>query len=126
MNAAAHFYEAVFFNHDTAPTPRAGDFALHPGDPVQSTSMQRVMFLALFASVLGMSEASAQPMQMSSGYYPAPAYRPAPDLGGGFIEFLFGDHGRGQRYEQAPIDQPVVMAPVQQQPLLQQPGMNEP
>jgi lipoprotein-anchoring transpeptidase ErfK/SrfK len=48
-----------------------------------------------------------------------------PDLGGGFIEFLFGGgHGRAPRYQQAPAyQQPLYQeAPGHQQPLLQQPA----
>jgi lipoprotein-anchoring transpeptidase ErfK/SrfK len=73
--------------------------------------MQRIVYVALLASAFGMSEASAQPMPISPGQYgsaPAPQAIPArygageSDLGGGFIEFLFGggNQGRAPRYQQ--------------------------
>ena len=65
--------------------------------------MQRVCVVALLASALGMSEAIAQPMSISSRFHldvasaPSAAipaqYRQQGDLGGGFIEFLFSGGG---------------------------------
>jgi lipoprotein-anchoring transpeptidase ErfK/SrfK len=65
--------------------------------------MQCVCVVALLASALGMTEAMAQPMSISSGSYadvpPARSaavpvqYRQQGDLGGGFIEFLFSGGG---------------------------------
>ena len=77
--------------------------------------MQRIVLVAL-AGAFGMAAASAQPMPISPSHYnpnaavaaPAgPAMQPTqvrygqPDLGGGFIEALFGG-GRQPRYQQAP------------------------
>ena len=68
--------------------------------------MQRVCVVALLASALGMTEAIAQPMSISSRSYvevpsaPSAAvpvqYRQQGDLGGGFLEFLFSG-GNGSR-----------------------------
>jgi len=96
--------------------------------------MQRVIVLALTASVCGMAveigQASAQSIQMAPNAYGAPApvtpvaqqYRSGDaDLGGGFIEFLFrGPQQRGQRY-QGDGGMPVMAPPVLQQPELQAP-----
>src|SRR5512134_2710311 len=77
--------------------------------------MQRIILVAL-ASAFGMAAASAQPMPISPSHYnsnspmvapaaggaqPTPVRYGEPDLGGGFIEFLFGG-GRNPRYQQAP------------------------
>jgi len=85
--------------------------------------MQRIVLVAL-AGAFGMTAASAQPMPISPSHYNpnaqvaapgGPAMQPTqvrygqPDLGGGFIEALFGG-GRQPRYQQAPGYQ-------QQQPL---------
>jgi hypothetical protein len=48
--------------------------------------MQRMIATALVASALGASPASAQLMQL-----PPDAYRGGGNLGGGFIELLFGN-----------------------------------
>lgn len=87
-------------------------YALSVGDPVKSTSMQKIVSTALLVSVLGLSGAIAQPMPI----YPANnahAQQPTPvrygageaDMGGGFIEFLFGggNQGRVPRSRQAPM-----------------------
>jgi lipoprotein-anchoring transpeptidase ErfK/SrfK len=90
---------------------RGAKFAAPRGDPVMSTSMQRVTSIALLVSILSLPEAMAQPMSISpyGGETAAQTlpvrYGPAePDLGGGFIEFLFsgGQQGRTPRYQQAP------------------------
>ncbi len=77
--------------------------------------MQRVMSIALLASALGMSGVAAQPMPIypdSGMNAPEPRatsvrYEAQPDLGGGFIEFLFGggNQVRAPRYQQAPVYQ---------------------
>ena len=93
--------------------------AIPPTKSVQSTSMQRHMFSALVMSALGIVSASAEPLSLQPTRYaqigtqprtpahlapqvatapvpaePTPAMRyaaanPEPNLGGGFIEFLF-------------------------------------
>ena len=92
--------------------------------------MQRIVFFALLASVSGMATASAQPMQINPSYQnarataavaaaPAPQQSsqvrysaPAPDLGGGFIEFLFGGgHARAPRYQDNPGQLPLLRQP---------------
>jgi lipoprotein-anchoring transpeptidase ErfK/SrfK len=89
-------------------------------------------------SALGTSAAMAQPMPLSPAYYSAsqqpvvvqaaqPQYpvRQRGDMGGGFIEFLFGGgDNRAQQYQQPPmVVQPMAQPPVMQQqaepPLLQ-------
>jgi lipoprotein-anchoring transpeptidase ErfK/SrfK len=104
-------------------------------DQVTSTSMQRVIMLALTASVCGTAIASgpacAQPMQMAPGYgAPGQAmpvstpYRQG-DLGGGFVEFLFrGPQPRGPRYQDGGM--PVQEPPVMQPHVLGQPDMRMP
>ncbi|MES1155948.1 MAG: L,D-transpeptidase family protein [Pseudorhodoplanes sp.] len=95
--------------------------------------MYRTVCLALAISALGMTAAYAQPMSLAPGYYVAPAqapeprgmvqagYQNQPDLGGGFIEFLFGGgNGRAPRYQSAPMQQPMMQEPMMQQPDLQQ------
>jgi lipoprotein-anchoring transpeptidase ErfK/SrfK len=96
--------------------------------------MQRIAFVALLASATGMATASAQPMQISPAYQnarataaaaagPAPEPQatqvrynaPAPDLGGGFIEFLFGGGIARPRYQDS-----------RQLPLLRQPDAPAP
>jgi lipoprotein-anchoring transpeptidase ErfK/SrfK len=77
---------------------------VHPDDPVTSTSMQRLIVTALVTSVLGACPAFADPMSISpetAGVAPEasqPRLRYAaardPSLGGGFIEFLFGNGPR--------------------------------
>jgi lipoprotein-anchoring transpeptidase ErfK/SrfK len=67
----------------------------------------------------------AQPVQAQY------AYRNQPDLGGGFIEFLFGgDNGRAPRHQPAPAQPmappPVIMQQPIQQPMLQEPEVDEP
>ena len=93
-------------------------------DQVTSTSMQRISVLALTASVCGtvlVGQASAQPMQLNPNAYGAQAqampvaqqYRD-PNLGGGFIEFLFrGAQPRGQRYQDGgmPMAEPQMVRP---------------
>jgi lipoprotein-anchoring transpeptidase ErfK/SrfK len=120
-----------------------------------STSMKR-MYFALLASAcwfnLGFPQAAANeaefvtdpvvlhPNQSAMPPAPAPvrvASADRPNMGGGFIEFLFGD-GQGNRYQpqgayQQPSypSQPSVMTPLgaQQtmgQPMMSQPAMSEP
>jgi lipoprotein-anchoring transpeptidase ErfK/SrfK len=82
--------------------------------------MKRVLSTALLLSALGVSDAMAQPVPLSATpglQPPAPQAVPArygtePDLGGGFIEFLFGG-GRAPRYQQPPAYQqaPAYQAP---------------
>jgi lipoprotein-anchoring transpeptidase ErfK/SrfK len=73
--------------------------------------MQRVMSVALLVSAFGVSGAIAQPMPISpasnintTAAQPVRYGAAEPDLGGGFIEFLFsgGNQGRAPRYQQAP------------------------
>src|SRR5262245_48873400 len=96
----------------------------HKTKPVQSTSMSRNVTLALLAGAsflsVGVDRAAA-----FDGAAPEPtviyandpqvtavrtAYAERTNMGGGFIEFLFGDGPRSQRYY--PQQQPVY----QQQP----------
>jgi lipoprotein-anchoring transpeptidase ErfK/SrfK len=93
---------------------RGAAFALSVGDQVKSTSMQRVMCMALLASAVGLSGAMAQSMPISppmdvnaTQMVPARYGAAEPNLGGGFIEFLFGggNQGRAPRYQQAPAYQ---------------------
>lgn len=78
--------------------------------------MQRVMCMALLASAVGLSGAMAQSMPMSptmdvnaaaTQTIPVRYGAAEPNLGGGFIEFLFGggNQGRAPRYQQAPAYQ---------------------
>jgi len=76
--------------------------------------MQRVASVALLLSAVGLSGALAQPMSISPNSHessprPMPVRYGAgePDLGGGFIEFLFsgGNQGRAPRYQQSPAYQ---------------------
>ncbi len=110
--------------------------------------MQRIAFVALVLGAFGAAEAKAQPLPLSPASYAVPvsaqapvviaapqpqpqapaqyAYRREPDLGGGFIEFLFGGgDGRAPRREPAPVMQPMAQPPILQQqaepPLLQEP-----
>jgi lipoprotein-anchoring transpeptidase ErfK/SrfK len=99
-------------------------------DQVTSTSMQRVMMLALTASACAMifiGQAAAQPVQLNPNSYGAPApampvaqqYRSG-DLGGGFVEFLFrGPQPRGPRYQDGGM-------PAMQPQMLRQPDMQMP
>ena len=98
--------------------------------------MQRVIFFALVLSAAGMGQAIAQPMQIAPGHYAAqpPAvmpvaqpYRAEPNLGGGFIEFLFrGPQPRAQRYQHDPMMQPMDAPVVMQPQMLEQPPMQAP
>ncbi|MEA2975192.1 MAG: hypothetical protein QOF19_712 [Alphaproteobacteria bacterium] len=103
--------------------------------------MKRFMVATLVTSVLGTISASAEPMLLNSYYAPqempqpmamepqyAPqvmvmqvAYQERPNLGGGFIEFLFGGAERqpAPAYHLQPM--PQRMQPVQMQPVPMQP-----
>ncbi|MEA2992898.1 MAG: hypothetical protein QOD40_1818 [Alphaproteobacteria bacterium] len=104
--------------------------------------MKRFMVATLVTSVLGTISASAEPMLLNSYYAPqempqpmtmepqyAPqvmvmqvAYQERPNLGGGFIEFLFGGGAERQlapAYHPQPM--PQRMQPVQMQPVPMQP-----
>jgi lipoprotein-anchoring transpeptidase ErfK/SrfK len=115
---------------------RADALSGAPGETVQSTSMFKKLSLALLAGAsllgLGMQQAVAREPQaifstepvVISADRPAPqpveqrvAYAERPNLGGGFIEFLFGD-GQQQsgRYQQQPYDQRPLYAPQPQMP----------
>ncbi len=98
--------------------------------------MQRIAVIALSLSALGTNAATAQPVPLYATQQPQPVvvqaaqpqyvYRSQRDMGGGFIEFLFGaGDGRAQQYQQPPVVmQPMAQPPVMQQsaepPLLQQ------
>src|SRR6476620_543782 len=91
-------------------------------ETVQSTSMFKTMSLALLAGAswlgAGLHQAAAIEAGVIAGpgviYADRPMQRPAPpvrtayagrpNMGGGFIEFLFGDDGpdQGGRYQQQP------------------------
>jgi lipoprotein-anchoring transpeptidase ErfK/SrfK len=119
-------YQSVFFSPCNRGVREPVLTGSHSGDPVQSTSMQRLVVAALLASAFGMCEANAQPMPLYSGNYPAPSYyRQGPDLGGGFIEFLFGGgHSRSSysyQGEAAPPAEPVLQEPLQPPAAMQQP-----
>jgi lipoprotein-anchoring transpeptidase ErfK/SrfK len=98
--------------------------------------MKRVAILALVLSAVGTSAAIAQPVPPA--YYSAPQPQPVivqaaqpqyavrqrgGDMGGGFIEFLFGGgDGRAQQHQQPPMvmqAQPPVMQQQAEPPLLQ-------
>ncbi len=107
--------------------------------------MQRLMITTLVASVLGTVSALAQPMligpypnyapppaqmvaaqpQYAQPQYAQPQYAPPQrgDLGGGFIEFLFGGSGGSRQsapaYQPQPMPQPVPMQPVYAPPPVQ-------
>jgi len=101
------------------------------GETVQSTSMFKNLSLTLLAGVsllgLGMQQAVATEPQARFLTEPAVVYAdqsvPQPpnqrvasaersNLGGGFIEFLFGDgQQQGSRYQQQPYDQRPLYAP---------------
>jgi lipoprotein-anchoring transpeptidase ErfK/SrfK len=105
-------------------------------ETVQSTSMFKTMTLALLASAscLGVGLGPAQAVEAGAVGEPSviyadqPAPPPAPvrvayaqrsNMGGGFIEFLFGDGAnQGDRYQQ----QPDYQRPVYPQPAYQQPS----
>src|SRR5258706_14923970 len=97
-------------------------------DQVTSTSMQRVIMLALTASACGIfliGQAAAQPVQPNPNSYGAQVtpvaqqYRSG-DLGGGFVGFLFrGPQPRGPRYQDR-------RTPVMQPQVLRQPDMSMP
>jgi hypothetical protein len=76
--------------------------------------MQRVASVAFFLTAVGLSGALAQPMPISPSSHESSAQSmpvrygaSEPDLGGGFIEFLFsgGNQGRAPRYQQSPAYQ---------------------
>jgi lipoprotein-anchoring transpeptidase ErfK/SrfK len=112
--------------------PVASAATIH-GETVQSTSMFRKLSLALLAGVslagLGVEQAFAREPQArffteptvvyADQAAPQPeeqrvAYAERPNLGGGFIEFLFGDgQQQGPRYQQ-PYDQRPLYAPQMQ------------
>ena len=91
-------------------------------ETVQSTSMSNKMYLALLAGAsllsAGLTQAAAfeaAPAEPTVIYAGQPAQRPVPvrtayndrsNMGGGFIEFLFGDGpNQGGRYQQQPAYQ---------------------
>jgi len=88
--------------------------------------MLRVACVVLLAGAFGLSGAMAQPMPISpSSNIGAPAmqvrYGTEPDLGGGFIEFLFGggNQSRAPRYQQPAYQQPAHQQPAYQLPAYQ-------
>src|ERR1700685_1564789 len=114
-----------------------------PGAPhdetVQSTSMSNKMYLALLASASFLDAGLHQAVAIEAAPLPEPtviyADQPAPrpaapvrmaaadqtNMGGGFIQFLFGDAPpQGDRYRQQPAYQ---QQPYQQQPYQQRPMM---
>jgi lipoprotein-anchoring transpeptidase ErfK/SrfK len=108
-------------------------------ETVQSTSMFRRMTLALLASAscLGAGLDQAQAVEAAAAGEPTVIYAdqsappPAPvrlasaerAMGGGFIEFLFGDGpNQGERYQQ----QPDYQRPVYREPAYRQPGYPQP
>src|SRR6478735_5031120 len=101
--------------------------AAHSDETVQSTSMFRKMSLALLAgaSCLVFADQAAaidaSPLAEPTVIYanqPAPvrtAYAERSQMGGGFIEFLFGDERQqGGRYQRQPVyqQQPGYGAPL--------------
>jgi lipoprotein-anchoring transpeptidase ErfK/SrfK len=90
--------------------------------------MQRCVLMTLATSVLGSASAFAQQMPYNPYYPPPPVQMVAvqpqyaqperPDLGGGFIEFLFGGSG-GETRSRAPQYQPQPQPQYQQQPQYQ-------
>jgi lipoprotein-anchoring transpeptidase ErfK/SrfK len=91
--------------------------------------MKRIAILALAMGAPGTGAAMAQPVPLSPAYYSAapqpvivhaaqPQYvRQRGEMGGGFIEFLFGGgDSRAQQYQQPPV----VMQPMAQPPVMQQ------
>jgi lipoprotein-anchoring transpeptidase ErfK/SrfK len=114
-------------------------------ETVQSTSMFKTMTLALLAgaSCLGAGLGQAQAVEAAAIPEPSviyadqPAPPPAPvrvayaersNMGGGFIEFLFGDGpGQGERYQQQPgYQQPGYPEPSYQVPMGPQQLMRQP
>ena len=108
-------------------------------ETVQSTSMFKTMTLALLAgaSCLGAGIGEAQAIDAQAAGEPRVIYAdqaapPAPvrvayaersNMGGGFIEFLFGDGAnQGERYQQQPdyYQRPLYPQPAYQQPAYQQ------
>ncbi|HVY00954.1 MAG TPA: L,D-transpeptidase [Pseudorhodoplanes sp.] len=95
--------------------------------------MQRIA-IVLAMSALGAAQALAQPVPLTPDYYaaqpataPMPprqiAYREQRNLGGGFIEFLFGGgEARGQQPPMVVRAEPPVMRSTAEPPLLQEPG----
>jgi lipoprotein-anchoring transpeptidase ErfK/SrfK len=92
--------------------------------------MQRIASVALLVSAFGMSGAVAQPMPVvPNSYEPAAQATPVrygsaePNLGGGFIEYLFsgGNQGRAPRYQRAPAAGAYPHYQYQGDPLLQPP-----
>jgi len=124
--------------------PRNSFKQFQQDETVQSTSMFKRMSLALLASAscLGLHqaqaiEAAAVP-EPSVIYAEQPAQRTAPvrmayaersNMGGGFIEFLFGDGpGQGERYQQQPAYQQQPTYPSQAPmltPMAPQPAMRQ-
>jgi|SRR5581483_229847 len=98
--------------------------------------MQRTAFVAFVLSALGTVSAFAQPVPLTPAYYPASqpvvvqaqpqqqaAYGQRGNMGGGFIEFLFGGgEARGQQPPVVMRAEPPVMQQAAQPPLLQEPG----
>src|SRR5579864_4162174 len=64
---------------------------------VQSSSMQRSIFSVIAFAILASSPAHAQQMPQTPPMFVAAApQQMRADMGGGFIEYLFGDHGSRQ------------------------------
>src|SRR5205823_8235413 len=116
-------------------------------ETVQSTSMFKTMSLALVgASLLGAGIDKAAAIDAAAMREPAVIYasqpaqptpvRTASNMGGGFIEFLFGDSGsQGQSYQQQGVyqQQPYYGSPREvlppmdpQQGMMRQQEMSEP
>jgi lipoprotein-anchoring transpeptidase ErfK/SrfK len=97
--------------------------------------MQRIA-IALALSALGMVSAFAQPVSLNPNYDAPGAVQPLPqqvtyrqqgNLGGGFIEFLFGGgEARGQQPPMVVRGEPPVMRPMAEPPLLQEQGEPQP
>jgi lipoprotein-anchoring transpeptidase ErfK/SrfK len=124
--------------------PAAPAATIH-GETVQSTSMFRKLSLALLAGVslagLGVEQAFAREPQARFFTEPtviyadqaAPqaeeqrvAYAERPNLGGGFIEFLFGDGGQqGPHDQQQPYDPRPLYAPQMQQRIVPEQDASE-
>jgi lipoprotein-anchoring transpeptidase ErfK/SrfK len=112
-----------------------------------STSMKK-MYFALLASASLLSSGFPQAAANEAQYVTDPVVlhpdqsmaRPAaaptrtasaerPNMGGGFIEFLFGDgQGQGDRYQPQPSYQPQrpMLQPAEPQQTMRQPAMGEP
>jgi len=104
--------------------------------------MFRRMTLALLASASCLGVGLGQAQAVEAGAIPEPsviygdqaalppvrvAYAERSNMGGGFIEFLFGDGAnQGERYQQQPdYQRPVYPQPAYQQPSYQQPAYQQ-